>query len=66
MGTPRRLAAGLLRTVVRLAPAESRGWASAMLRELDFVHGDWGGIILGAGQRRRCSCGMRQALRGHG
>jgi hypothetical protein len=40
MGAPRTLAARLLRAVVRLAPAESRDWAAAMLRELDFIEGD--------------------------
>ena len=41
MGAPRRLAARLLETLVRLAPAESRDWAMAMLRELDFIEGEW-------------------------
>jgi len=44
MGAPRTLAAKLLRTVVRLAPAESRDWAAAMLRELDFIEGDWAAL----------------------
>jgi len=41
MGTPRNLAARLLTAVLRYAPPESREWASAMLRELDFIEGDW-------------------------
>ncbi len=41
MGAPRTLAARLLRAVVRLVPEESRDWAIAMLRELDFIEGDW-------------------------
>jgi len=41
MGTPRRLAARLLEALVHLAPAECRDWAMAMLRELDFIEGEW-------------------------
>jgi hypothetical protein len=41
MGIPRRLANALLRAAVRLAPAPAREWASAMLRELDFVPREW-------------------------
>ena len=41
MGAPRKLAAGLLKAVLRLVPEESRQWATAMLHELDFVDGDW-------------------------
>jgi hypothetical protein len=37
MGAPRNLAGALLRAVLRLAPAGSRDWALAMLRELDFI-----------------------------
>jgi hypothetical protein len=44
MGTPRNLAARLLREVLRLAPDESRDWALAMLRELDFIEGDWAAL----------------------
>jgi DNA segregation ATPase FtsK/SpoIIIE-like protein len=49
MGAPRTLAAKLLRAVVRLAPAESRDWAAAMLRELDFVDGDWAALFWALG-----------------
>lgn len=49
MGVPRRLAARLLRTAVRLAPGESRDWAAAMLRELDFVEGDWAALFWALG-----------------
>jgi hypothetical protein len=44
MGAPRRLAAALLRAVLRLAPAVSREWAGAILRELDFVPGEWSAL----------------------
>ncbi len=44
MGAPRKLAGALLRGVLRLAPRESRIWAAAMLRELDFIHGDWAAL----------------------
>jgi hypothetical protein len=43
-GLRRRFAAGLLRAVVRCAPAASRLWAEAMLRELEFVESDWGAL----------------------
>jgi hypothetical protein len=46
---PRRLAAALLRAAVQLAPPESREWAAAMLRELDFVHGDWAALFWAMG-----------------
>jgi hypothetical protein len=49
MGAPRRLARGLLRAVVRLAPAPAREWASAMLRELDFVEGEWAALAWALG-----------------
>ena len=45
MGAPRQLAAMLLRAVLRLAPEESREWATAMLRELDFIEGDWAALF---------------------
>ena len=41
LGVRRRFATGLLRAVARFAPAASRLWAEAMLRELQFVAGDW-------------------------
>jgi hypothetical protein len=41
MGAPRTFAANLLGGVVRLVPEETRDWAAAMLRELDFIEGDW-------------------------
>jgi hypothetical protein len=49
MGTPRTLAARLLRAVLRLAPEESRDWALAMLRELDFIEGDWAALFWALG-----------------
>jgi hypothetical protein len=49
MGAPRTLAAKLLRVVVRLAPAESRDWAAAMLRELDFIEEDWSALFWALG-----------------
>ncbi|MGA2217553.1 MAG: hypothetical protein ABSG51_05680 [Terracidiphilus sp.] len=49
MGAPRRVAERLLRTVIRLAPDDSREWASAMLRELDFVEGDWEALFWALG-----------------
>jgi hypothetical protein len=49
MGMPRRLAARLLRAVLRLAPEESRDWALATLRELDFIEGDWAALFWALG-----------------
>jgi hypothetical protein len=49
MGVPRRLALALLRGVLRLAPEESREWASAMLRELDFIEGEWSALFWALG-----------------
>jgi hypothetical protein len=37
----RRLASGILTTSVRWASPEVREWGNAMLREMDFVEGDW-------------------------
>ncbi|MGD0890827.1 MAG: hypothetical protein ABR923_04785 [Terracidiphilus sp.] len=45
MGTLRKLAGRLLRVVLRLVPEESRDWAAAMLRELDFIEGDWAALL---------------------
>jgi hypothetical protein len=49
MGAPRGLAAWLLKAVVRLAPSDSRDWAFAMLRELDFIEGDWAALFWALG-----------------
>jgi hypothetical protein len=49
MGTPRRLAARLLGTLVRLAPSGSRDWALAMLGELDFIEGEWASFFWAMG-----------------
>jgi hypothetical protein len=46
---PRRLAEAALRAVLRLAPRQSREWASAMQRELDFIHGDWAALFWALG-----------------
>lgn len=49
MGAPRKFAAALLRSVLRLAPDESRDWALAMLRELDFIEGEWAALFWALG-----------------
>ena len=49
MGAPRGLAERLLRAVIRLAPGESTEWATAMLRELDFIEGDWEALFWALG-----------------
>ena len=45
----RQLASLLLRAALRLAPRESGIWAAAMLRELDFIHGDWSALFWALG-----------------
>jgi hypothetical protein len=63
MGTPRRLAARLLRAVLRLAPDESREWATAMLRELEFIESDWAALFWALGSTtailRHAASGLR-------
>jgi hypothetical protein len=49
MGTPRNFAIKLLRATIRLTPLQSREWASAMLRELDFIEGDWAALFWALG-----------------
>ena len=66
MGTPRNLAARLLRAVLRLAPEESRDWALATLRELDFIEGDWAALFWALGSAaailRHAASGWRALL----
>jgi hypothetical protein len=68
MGAARTLAEGLLRSMLRHAPAERRAWAEAMLRELDFIglgqkHGDWAALFWALG----CTGAIfRECLRGWG
>jgi hypothetical protein len=49
MSRPRQLAAFLLRAALRLAPRQSRDWAAAMLRELDFIDGEWTALFWALG-----------------
>lgn len=49
MSAMRRLASRLLRAVLRHAPPDSQGWASAMLRELDFIESDWAAFFWALG-----------------
>jgi hypothetical protein len=41
LSTPRRIAIGLLNFAVRYSSSKGREWASAMLREMDFIDSDW-------------------------
>jgi len=43
-GAPRRLASWWLGVVAKHTPDESRRWAEAMLRELDFIESDWAAL----------------------
>ena len=49
MFTLRRLARGLLQTVVRHSPPDREEWVSAMLRELDFIENDWEALLWATG-----------------
>jgi len=49
MAMPRRLAAALLRAVLRLAPERSHDWARAMLHELEFIDGEWAALYWALG-----------------
>jgi hypothetical protein len=49
MGAPRKFAQRLLEAVAKLAPATSRDWAQAMLRELDFIGDDWAALFWALG-----------------
>ena len=61
MGAPRTFAERLLRAMLSLVPAERRVWAEAMLRELDFIDGDWAALFWALG----CTGAIfRECLRG--
>jgi hypothetical protein len=49
MGAAHNLAAKLLRAMLHYAPAEQRAWVEAMLRELDFVEGEWAALFWALG-----------------
>src|SRR5271170_7198201 len=49
MGNARIVARKLLTAVLRSCPEESREWAEAMLRELDFIEGDWAALFWALG-----------------
>jgi hypothetical protein len=40
----RRLASAILRTALRYASPQAQEWGQAMLREMDFVEGDWAAL----------------------
>jgi hypothetical protein len=49
MAVLRKLAVRWLMAVVRNAPPACREWASAMLRELDFIESDWVALLWALG-----------------
>jgi hypothetical protein len=49
MSVPRRVAVRLLRVMIRHSSPGSRTWGDAMLRELDFVEGDWQALLWSLG-----------------
>jgi hypothetical protein len=67
MGVGRNLATKLLRAVLRHAPADSREWAEAMLRELDYIEGDWAALFWAMGSAsaifRHSGCGLKSWFR---
>jgi hypothetical protein len=63
MGAARNFAAKLLRAMLRYAPVERRAWVEAMLRELDFIEGEWAALFWALG----CTGAIfRECLRGWG
>jgi hypothetical protein len=63
MSALRKLATRLLRAVLRHSSAERCEWASAMLRELDFIQSDWEALFWALGSAaailRHSGCGVR-------
>jgi putative effector of murein hydrolase LrgA (UPF0299 family) len=49
MSAVRSLASRLLNALVRRSAPESRSWGLAMLREMDFVEGDWSALCWALG-----------------
>jgi hypothetical protein len=63
MGAARTLAAKLLQAMLRYAPEDKRAWVEAMLRELDFIEGEWPALHWALG----CTTAIfRECLRGCG
>ena len=64
----RKLAVRWLEAIVRNAPPPCREWASAMLRELDFIEGDWAALLWAIGSTaaisRHCLRVWRAWMRG--
>jgi hypothetical protein len=62
MSPLRRLAAGLLRVVLRHSSGDTEDWVKAMLRELDFIEDDWAALFWAMGSTTaifRCSARRR-------
>jgi hypothetical protein len=59
----RKLAAAILAAAIRRAPPEPRQWGDAMLRELDFVEGDWAALSWSLGSAAAIFRGMDMPLR---
>jgi hypothetical protein len=49
MRAGRSIAATVLQAALRLAPQASREWAEAMLRELDYIDGEWTALFWALG-----------------
>jgi hypothetical protein len=67
MRAPRKLATYLLTAVVRHTPETSRDWAAGMLRELEFVEGNWAALFWALGSTaavfRHVASGWREWLK---
>ncbi len=68
MSPVRQLANRLLELVLRCAPKHCEQWASAMLRELDFIEGDWAALFWALGSVAAIfrQCGRELVLIGLG
>lgn len=64
MSLIRGFASGLLRTATRYSPAETRDWASAMLRELDSIESDWAALLWATGGMSVAFRSVGRALKG--
>ena len=62
--TIRRLAGAIVSTAVRHATPESRDWGNAMLRELDFVEGDWAALSWAVGSAATLLKGVDMPMKG--
>ncbi len=64
MSMTRRLASRVLTIVIRQSSGEGQLWGNAMLRELDFIQGDWAALFWAFGSTAAlCRHSVRSQLR---